>query len=187
VPVYRRRLPHIHEIGEPLFVTWRLAGSLPENRPFRRADLTSGQTFAALDRLLDTARTGPLYLKQPALAGLVMDYLIGMAQRDKLYDLHAFALMPNHVHVLCTPNIPLGQIMQRVKGGTARLANQVLGSTGKSFWQDESYDHYVRNSNEFGRIQRYIELNPVRAGLVATPEEYPYSSAALGRGLSERG
>jgi REP element-mobilizing transposase RayT len=180
--VYRRRLPHIYHIGEPIFVTWRLAGSLTANRPFRDADLTSGQAFAVFDRLLDTARTGPLYLKQPALAGLVMGYLMRMAQCDEIYDLHAFALMPNHVHMLFTPNIPLAQIMKRVKGGTARLANQVLGATGRTFWQDESYDHFVRDRDEFLPIRRYIELNPVRAGLVAAPEEFPYSSASPGCG-----
>ena len=137
--------------------------------------------------MLDTARTGPLYLNQPDLAGLVMEYLIDTAQGDKLYDLHAFAIMPNHVHVLFAPNIPLGQIMQRVKGGTARLANQVLDATGKAFWQDESYDHYVRDRDEFPRIRSYIELNPVRAGLAATPEEFPYSSASPGCGVPERG
>ena len=163
VPVYHRRLPHIYQIGQPLFITWRLAGSLPVNRPFRNADTTSGQAFAVLDRLLDTARTGPLLLNQPALAGLVMAYLMRLAQSDGIYDLHAFAIMPNHVHALFTPNVPLPNIMKRVKVGTARLANEALGTTGRSFWQDESYDHCVRDRDEFEHIRRYIELNPVGA------------------------
>lgn len=178
--VYRRRLPHIYQIGEPLFVTWRLAGSLPESRRFRRDDLTDGQVFAALDRLLDASRFGSLLLKQPALAELVMEYLIGLARRDEIYDLHAFAVMPNHVHVLFAPNIPLPQIMKLAKGGTARLANQMPGKTGKAFWQDESYDHCVRDRDEFRRLQRYIEFNPVRAGLAVEPEDFPYSSASQG-------
>jgi REP element-mobilizing transposase RayT len=182
VPVYRRRLPHIYQIGEPLFVTWRLAGSLPANRPFLNADLTNGQAFAAFDRLLDTARTGPLLLKQPALAGIVMSYLMQLARIEKVCDLHAFAVMPNHVHVLLTPHIPLSQIMKLAKGGSARLANQALGNTGSTFWQDESYDHFVRDRDEFRRIQRYIEFNPVRAGLAAAPEDYPFSSASRGWG-----
>jgi len=123
MPVYRRRLPHIHQIGEPLFVTWRLAGSLPENRPFRRADLTNEEAFAAFDRLLDTTRTGSQYLKEPAIAVLVTEHLLRLAQQDDIYDLHAFAVMPNHVHMLLTPAIALAPIMQRLKGGTARLAN----------------------------------------------------------------
>jgi REP element-mobilizing transposase RayT len=82
------------------------------------------------------------------------------------------------VHALFTPNVPLPNIMKRVKGGAARLANQALGTTGRSFWQDESYDHFVRDRDEFLRIRRYIELNPVRPGLAAAPEDFPYSSAS---------
>jgi putative transposase len=53
----------------------------------------------------------------------------------------------------------------------------LLGRTGQPFWQDESYDRLVRNGEEFGRIQRYIENNPVATCLVARPEEYLWSSA----------
>jgi hypothetical protein len=53
----------------------------------------------------------------------------------------------------------------------------MLGLTGLPFWQDESYDRLVRNDTEFARIVDYIERNPVTAGLVATPEEFPWSSA----------
>jgi REP-associated tyrosine transposase len=52
-----------------------------------------------------------------------------------------------------------------------------LALTGKPFWQDESYDRLVRDAAEFERIRHYIEYNPVRAGLVELPEEYPWSSA----------
>lgn len=148
------------------------------NRPFRRDDVTSGRAFAAFDRLLDTARSGPLLLKQPAIAEMVMNCLQRLGHCDEIYDLHAFAVMPNHVHALWTPNIPLPQIMKLIKGGTARRANQVLGSTGNAFWQDESYDHFVRDRDEFRHIQRYIQFNPVRAGLAAAPEDFPYSSAS---------
>ena len=53
----------------------------------------------------------------------------------------------------------------------------MLGLTGRPFWQDESFDRLVRNDAEFERIVDYIERNPVMAGLAATPEEYPWSSA----------
>jgi hypothetical protein len=51
---------------------------------------------------------------------------------------------------------------------------------GEPFWQSESYDRWVRNDVEFRRIERYIEENPVRAGLVSAPEEYRWSSAYAG-------
>ena len=53
----------------------------------------------------------------------------------------------------------------------------MLGLTGQPFWQDESYDRLVRNDTEFDGIVHYIERNPVTAGLAATPEEFPWSSA----------
>jgi hypothetical protein len=68
----RRRLPHFHVIGQPLFVTFPLYGSLPANRPFPASNLTSGEAFVTLDRLLDQARRGPTFLRQPDIAQLVL-------------------------------------------------------------------------------------------------------------------
>ena len=68
-----------------------------------------------------------------------------------------------------------------LKGFTAKRANQMLGLTGTSFWQEESYDRLVRNGEEFERIKYYIEQNPVRAGLVAQPHQYLWSSALAGQ------
>jgi hypothetical protein len=64
-----------------------------------------------------------------------------------------------------------------MKGVTAREANKLLGRTGESFWRRESYDHWVRDRDEWNRIARYIESNPVKAGLVAHMEDYSWSSA----------
>ena len=77
-----------------------------------------------------------------------------------------------------TPHIPIAKLTRRLKGYTAREANRLLGRTGEAFWQPESYDHWVRSEQEWGRIVRYIENNPVTAGLAARPEGYPWSSAA---------
>lgn len=68
-----RRLPHLYAIGRPLFVTFHLYGSLPANRAFPSVKLTSGEAFVAMDRLLDHVRSGPMYLKQPDVAQLVVD------------------------------------------------------------------------------------------------------------------
>ena len=67
--------------------------------------------------------------------------------------------------------------MKSLKGFTARQANRLLGRTGEPFWQQESYDHWVRSEIEWNRIAGYIEDNPVKAGLVARAEDYPWSSA----------
>jgi REP element-mobilizing transposase RayT len=94
------------------------------------------------------------------------------------YLLHAYVIMPNHVHLLITPRLPLSRIMRGIKGVSARDANRILERRGKAFWQDESYDHWVRDEEEFGKIRFYIEHNPVSAGLVKRPEDWKWSSAS---------
>ena len=86
--------------------------------------------------------------------------------------------MSNHVHVLLKPHKPLREVTRAIKSTSARQANVILSYTGQPFWQDESYDHWVRNGREFEQIVRYIERNPVRAGLVQEVEEWPWSSAS---------
>jgi putative transposase len=176
VNVKRRRLPHVYAIGQPLFVTFRLHGSLPANRPFPSSNLTSGEAFIAMDRLLDQARSGPTFLREPAIARLVLasiEYGAGLEH----YQMHSFVIMPNHVHLLLTPQVSVSKLLGSLKAATARLANLLLQRCGQPFWQEESYDHLVRSGDEFRRIQRYIENNPVSACLAARPEEYAWSSA----------
>jgi REP element-mobilizing transposase RayT len=96
---------------------------------------------------------------------------------NQICSLYAYAVMPNHVHVLWTPHIRLADLMRQVKGPTARQANQLLGRIGKPFWQPEYFDRMVRSNAEFAQIQRYIEWNPVKAALVTHPTEFPWSSA----------
>jgi hypothetical protein len=60
---------------------------------------------------------------------------------------------------------------------TGLEGNRILGVTGQPFWQDESYDRLVRDDREFERIVRYIESNPVSAGLAASAQEFLWSSA----------
>jgi REP element-mobilizing transposase RayT len=182
---YRRRLPHVDAPGLPAFVTWRVYGSLPEERAFPREHLSSSAAFAAFDQLLDSARTGPLHLRRPEIAVLVRDQL-RQVSADGWCSLHAFVVMPNHVHVLWTPLRSLPTLLRQVKGPSALAANRLLGNTGEPFWQSEYFDRQVRNEHEFARIQRYIEWNPVKAGLVARPEEFPWSSAYTGGRASAR-
>jgi len=173
----QRRLPHLNAVGQPLFVTFRLHGSLSTGRHFTSDTLTSGRAFGHLDRLLDLQSAGPLYLQTPDIARLVADSIIKGGQKD--YTLHAWVVMPNHVHLLVTPLTNVSALMQRLKGTTAREANRERCRAGTPFWQHESYDRLVRDAQEFGRIENYIVQNPVRAGLAASPELYRWSSAWL--------
>jgi REP element-mobilizing transposase RayT len=177
---YERRLPHWDVIGHPLFVTFRLHGSLPAARTFPPARLTTGKAFVAMDRILDRTSSGPLFLARSEIACLVLDALRDGQVRFQRYQLHSFVIMPNHVHVLATPCVSAQRWLGPLKGFTAHEANRILGRCGKPFWQDESYDRLVRSDEEFNRICAYIENNPVKAGLVQTPHSFRWSSAYEG-------
>jgi REP element-mobilizing transposase RayT len=97
------------------------------------------------------------------------------------YELRAFVIMPNHVHILIEPHKPLAKITGAIKGVAARDGNATLGRTGKPFWQDESFDHWIRDSAEFERVRAYIKWNPVKAKLATRPEDWKWSSAWPGR------
>jgi len=137
---------------------------------------TSGQAFRRIDRVLDQAASGPQWLKDPLIAGTVVNGL-RLAENRKLYRLSAFVVMPNHVHALLLPLVPLAKVTHWIKGYTAYEASQILGRKRAAFWQHESYDHWVRSEDEYNRIVRYIEFNPVSAGLAGSIEEWAWSSA----------
>jgi len=201
--LYRRRhLPHYQPGGATLFETICLAGSMPadviemmqkaKERAQRLAEsesLDSAQKkrqyeeqkrlFARWDRAMDRARHGPLWLRDPRVAGQViesMDFLDG-----RMYDLACFCVMPNHVHLVFTPLLrseteyySLSRILHSLKGFTAKQANALLEREGP-FWHDEGYDHAIRNGGEFERIVAYVLNNPVKAGLVSRWRDWPWS------------
>jgi REP element-mobilizing transposase RayT len=156
-----------------MFVTWRLEGTLPHGRSFPR-QMESGKAFVAMDRLLDEAWLGPAYLRIPEIAACLDEAIRSRDQR--VYALHAYVVMSNHVHLLITPFGEMRRILHSLKSFTARQANRLLGRGGP-FWTDGSYDRLVRNAGEFERICDYIEKDPVVAGLAAMPDAFPYSSA----------
>ena len=175
---YRRHLPHWHPPGQDLFITWRLFGSLPAKFRPPNAKETNGEQFLYFDRELDRARTGPVWLKDPQVAEAAFRELSDAHLRKKLFRVRAYVLMANHVHILVEPLASLSKIMHRVKGATAYRANLILSRTHRRFWQDESFDHWVRNPVESEKIRAYVERNPVAAGLVLKPEDWPWSSAS---------
>ena len=165
----------------------------PEETARDRATRHDKRLLALFDELLSQSRSAPHFLGDERIARLVTDALF--FHTGRLYSLEAFVVMPNHVHVLLTPlpieqgrreagqasnsdlYVPLTKITQSLKGYTAREANRLLSRTGSPFWQDESYDHCARSEDEAQRIADYIESDPVRSMLTATPEEWRWSSA----------
>jgi REP element-mobilizing transposase RayT len=100
----------------------------------------------------------------------------------------AWVVMPNHVHAVAVAPENLAVALQAVKGRSARLCNLALGLTGQPFWQAECFDRWVRSQEELERVVRYVERNPVRAGLVRDPADFRWSSAfgRAGAGLKSR-
>jgi putative transposase len=84
----------------------------------------------------------------------------------------------DHGHVLLSilPGMPLGTIVGSWKRFTAREGNIVLGRTGE-FWQADYWDRFIRNEEHFSATESYIDLNPVKAGLVAEAHLWPWGSA----------
>jgi type I restriction enzyme R subunit len=143
--------------------------------------------FARCDRWLDL-EPAVRHLQAPELASLVVDSIYHFA--GERYDLLAYVVMPSHFHWVFRPRdewveslgneandrTPRERIMHSLKLYTARESNLLLGQQG-TFWQDESYDHCVRDTLELERIIRYVEDNPVKAELVDSTEYWLYSSA----------
>jgi putative DNA methylase len=175
---YQRNLPHWQPEGRAIFLTWRLYGSLPRNfvRQMEKVKDDPARQFLAVDLRLDAAATGPRWLSDPEIAWHA-EAAIKRGGELGHYVLHAYVVMPNHVQVLLTPLTTLRRITGGIKGVSAKDANGTLGRTGKAFWQDESFDHWVRNAAQFERIRAYIEQNPVRAGLATNPQDWQWSSA----------
>jgi putative transposase len=115
-------------------------------------------------------------LQSQRMAELFCEMLFRYRDAGKL-RLHAFVVMPNHIHLLRT--VPDGQTLERtmqyVKRGFSYEAGKRFGIHGP-LWQKSYVDRRVRDALECERYRGYIHQNPVRAGLVGTAEEFAYSS-----------
>jgi len=158
--------------------------------------------FGKLDEWLDD-KPAVRHLEQSALAASVQSAVYHFAEIR--YHLLAYAIMPSHLHWVFHPlpqwcesvsgagfqpaSTPAGWkpaprsqrtpreiVMHSLKSFTAKECNRLLGRQG-AFWQDESYDHWVRDEDELCRIIEYIESNPVKAGLCGSPTDFLRSSA----------
>jgi REP element-mobilizing transposase RayT len=146
--------------------------------------------FAKFDQYLDSSSTGSLWLKEDKIASIVSD---AIHYRDnKEYFLYCSTIMPNHVHMLfgmgeeylhqkkleevalTDKSKNLTDVLRDLKKYTAKECNKVLNRSGQ-FWHRESFDHVVRNSQEFDNIACYIMNNPFKAGLVKNGNNWKWS------------
>lgn len=188
----RGYLPHCDVSGLFQHITFHLADSLPRTaleRMQQEIDLLPKEQQARqqrqrLQELLDNG-LGSCVLRADDCARIVEDSLLfGDEQR---YRLLAWCIMPNHVHILIEqlPGWPLAKIVQSWKRHTSREihrleANARIRHFPNPLWQRDYWDRFIRDERHFQAAKRYIEDNPVKAGLVEFAEDWPWGSARFG-------
>ncbi len=193
VTVTRGNLPHWDQAQSTYFITWRTADSIPqvvwqrwrEERDnwllardinpsskdwrfdFEMLDRATREDFRRFTRSLEKELDGchgKCALRDPKIARIVADALHHFD--GGRYVLGDYVVMPNHVHLL-VGGLAREAMLKQVeswKKWTAIGINLALGRSGR-FWQDESFDHLVRNEASFEKFRDYIARNPAMAGL----------------------
>lgn len=182
-------LPHWSQDGATYAVTFRLADSLPksvaeeyasENRSLsdiiekaegEGEEATARDARAKLGSLYSEkmeealeAGYGECHMRRKEIAEIVRGAILRFA--GEKFELGAWCVMPNHVHLVIRPKegYHLCEILQGMKAFSAKMANRLLEREG-AFWQRESYDHIIRDGEDFLKQTRYVLVNPVKAGL----------------------
>ena len=197
---HRRYLPHYQEPGQIISITWRLEGDLPQHikatlqemklllakmntKPVKAISSELYEqyrnTISRYDDQLGRHKSFGLDLCKPELA-LILTTAFHFYDA-KLYHLHAFCVMPNHVHLLLQPLIQstgdfahLSDIMCRIKGYTAK---QIIatGIQTQKLWRADYFDRFIRNEKDYYFTVEYILTNPIKAGLAKTQRDWPFS------------
>ena len=176
----RGYLPHWELAGATYSVTFRLHDSLPRNvlaTLFDQKRASSNWTpelRLELERQIDRAldqHHGAAYMRDPRIAEIVA---CAIAYFDgERYELKAWCVMPNHVHVVLRPfDGTLSRVVQSWKTYSANRANALLQRAG-TFWQREYFDRVIRDDWDLEKTVEYVLANPMKAGL----EKWPFTSA----------
>lgn len=184
----RGYLPHRDEPGLTQFVTFHLADSFPESLRSEWEHLAKieddRERRQQIEVYFDKGR-GECHLHRAEIAELVEDNFRQFSGncRDSQgrapgrYELRAWVVMPNHVHVLFkVGTVSMTEIIGAWKRHTGRLANKLLGKRG-AFWTEDYFDVFMRDADHERQTVRYIENNPAKAKFVLNPKEWPWSSA----------
>ena len=178
----RGYLPHF-DAGEVFqSITFRLYDSMPQSlietwkqELARESEEFDEELRWQIETYLDQGY-GACFLSDGRVAGMVQNALLHFD--GVRYRLSEWVVMPNHVHLLAAPCLAhsLSDIMHSLKSYTAQEANKISGRKG-SFWFADYFDRYIRNARHFENTVKYINGNPVRAGLCASAREWRFSSA----------
>jgi putative transposase len=198
---YYSKLPHIQPLGGTFFITTRLAGSIPQvekvklveeyelrkrqlkattDNPEFELDKLERIFFAKYEAIVDKAEMGPMWLRDEKIAKVVAGAF--HFWDTKKYDLMAYSIMSNHIHLVFTlnetndknPVIILDRVMQSLKGFTAIECNKQLKRSG-AFWEHGSFDRMPRDRYELHRIVQYTLQNPVKAGLCKDWQDWKWT------------
>jgi REP-associated tyrosine transposase len=125
----------------------------------------------------DTWQRRQLFLKlEPAK--IVLEHMLECREKS-FFKLHAFVLMPEHLHILITPgeNTPLEKAVMMIKGGSSFKIRKALDYKFP-IWFSGYHDRWIRDLAEYRIRRQYIELNPVKAGLAEKAADYFAGSAS---------
>ena len=153
-------LPHVNIDGYYQFITFRTFDSVDEYVKKISSTNQPNQTKQQqIDDYLDSSTNGAY------LNGKILEFLYEFLKSKDgvLCELVAFAIMNNHVHLLIKPLESLSKIVQSIKGGSAKIINEMIGKSGK-FWADDYYDKVVRDEKHFVVVYEYIKNNPLKIG-----------------------
>jgi len=179
----RGELPHLYKEGGSYFVTFRLFDAVaPRTRAIDKKAIHRLSAEQIGELCEPPLRLGSCVLGRPAVADIVRGSLLHFDQER--YYLGAWCVMPNHVHAVFTPleGHEASDVLHSWKSFTAHKINRLLDAAG-TLWERESFDHLIRSVEQYEAFVRYVEYNPVAAGLCATPEQWPYSSRHCGAGV----
>ena len=174
----RGYLPHFDMPGVIQMLNYRLDDALPMSRQKEWGVLLNIKDElkrrARIEEYVDRGY-GACELGHPNAAAVVENNWLQFDGRR--YRLFAWVVMPNHVHLLVEVwQTPQSELLRNWKGFTTRRINHLFQRRGK-LWQDDYWDRYIRDAEHFLKVRNYIENNPVKAGLVRSPEQWPFSSA----------
>ena len=174
---HRDRLPHWHQDKTLVFLTWRLAGSLPQSaiakitehrdawlscnpKPWNQSQASeyNRKFILPLEDKLD-AGLGDCVLRQPEIREIVTRAFHHFDEERYLID--CYVIMPNHVHLLLIldPNHSLKEVVQFLKSFTSKAINRQLGLSGK-LWQRGYWDRLIRSEKHLKWTRDYISRNP---------------------------
>jgi putative transposase len=171
----RGYLPHFDANTLLQHIVFRTAGSLPKHVVDQAASASPEFKRGLMDQALDFSSEGFLF-DDPVFAD-IMQNALRFFDGDR-YDLQAWCIMPNHVHVVLVTDhdVLLGEIVRSWKRFVTRQINIARGRAGDVFAKDY-FDRFIRNLQQAETAIHYVEANPVRAGLFQQASDYPWSSA----------